>query len=220
MLPAEVAGIGVKDDSGDGIAEVARVVVLTSVAGPSVARQDVSAPFMIKNGADVTALTSVPDACTMYWPAVVLTFDQVHDSALESTLVARMVLWPARFLRIAAPVWRDALKTRTNWRVSWEPEYSHLNVTGVHVLMVESGSDHSNPGTGLGKVVPDNVTVGKTEAGSGTDIAFVDVDVCESELVVGTGERVCGKVGAGRLRVEDMVPRGGKRLSGRVACLG
>ena len=112
------------------------------------------------------------------------------------------------------------METRVNWRVSWGPEYCHLNVTGVHVLMVESGSDHSNPGTELGKVVPEDVTVGKMEAGSVTDMAFVDVDVCGLELVGGIGERVCGKVGAGRLRVEDMVPRGGKRLSGRVACLG
>ena len=58
------------------------------------ARQEVSAPSTIRNGADVIALTSVPIACSTYWPAVMLTFDQVHDNAVESTPVATMVLWP------------------------------------------------------------------------------------------------------------------------------
>ena len=55
------------------------------------------------------------------------------------------------------------------------------------------------------------MVVVKMEPGSVTDMVFgmpVDVSVCESEPLVGIRERVCGEVGVGRLRVEEVDPIG------------
>ena len=187
-------------------------------------RHEVSAPLVIVN-VDEATLTSVPYASMTYRPGLKLTWVQFHDIAVASISVARVVLFPARFLELGASVWGDALETRMNWSVSAVPVYCQLSMADVQVSSVEGKFDHVKAVTGVGKVDPVVVTVDKMEPGSVMDMvvavevvldegAVVDVSVCESELLMGSRER--GKVGEERAVDVDPIER---RLPGRFTCL-
>ncbi len=102
-----------------------------------------------------------------------------------------------------------------------------MSVGDVHVSIVEGKFDHAKLATGVGKVEPVLVTVGRMEPGSVTDIvlatvevvldegAVVDVSDCELELLMGRTER--GRVG--EEIVVEFDPIGGKRLPGRLTGL-
>ncbi|PIL27832.1 hypothetical protein GSI_10986 [Ganoderma sinense ZZ0214-1] len=215
----EEAGSAVADDVDEEDEPVAELVPEdATLEEEDEARHEVSAPLTIENVED-TASTPVPYASTTYWPAVKLTFDHVHDAAAASTFVARVVPLPARFLKLVASVWGDALEMRRNWSVSWGPAYCQLSVADEHVLIVEGKFIHEKLGRMDGKVDPEVVeavgpTVDKMDPGSVTDMlvavevgldegVVVDVSVCELELLIGSRER--GKVGEEReLRLDSI----------------